>query len=255
MRYMLVNSSPGNLQVDLYDPETSYNNRNLHRPGPVVALSLRKGQAQDILKYFEGSVEKAHKAVLHSRDSLKMFRPGMLYTYVCDDLGRPINVDVLLADNKMEYTDHPKEDPEVTNPDTSSSATIAAQDHPEEDSEATNPDMSLSATIAAQDQFEAKKNGEANLPISEEKGVVGKVVDFFTGKTKDEPTTEGTEDSDKDETAAEIEEIVQHTKKLLESHTKAELVKIAKDDFKLELKFRTKHGDLVKAILKAQKAT
>lgn len=239
MRYMLVNSSPGSLQVNLYDPETSYKHRNLHRPGPAVALNLRKGQAIDILKHFDGSVEKAHRSVMHSRDSLKMFRPGILYTYVCDDSGRPINIELLLTNNKVEYIDHPTK-PEST---------------PTPDPDATSPDIDLSATLAAQDQFEAEKNGEANPPPSEEKGVVGKVVDLFTGKMKDEGTIEGAEKGGGEEATADekAEGVTEHTKKLLEAYTKSELVKLAEKDFNLKLKPRMKHDNMIKEVLKAQK--
>jgi predicted flap endonuclease-1-like 5' DNA nuclease len=98
MKYMLVNVSPGNLQVNLFSPEPATpNRRKLHRMGPVVALALGKGMAEDILPHFEGSIEKAHAAVKHSRDTLNLLRPGMLHTYVCDDAGKPVDVDALLG--------------------------------------------------------------------------------------------------------------------------------------------------------------
>jgi len=97
MRYMLINVSNSNLQVDLYDPDVSHKNRGLHRIAPSVALSLKKGEGKDILPYFKGSLEKTHDAVLHSRDVLKSLKPSVLSIFVCDDAGKEINADRVLG--------------------------------------------------------------------------------------------------------------------------------------------------------------
>ncbi|MGW8179797.1 MAG: hypothetical protein ACWGQW_13715, partial [bacterium] len=147
MKYMLVNVGPGGLQVDLHSPNPSYNKKNLHRPGPVVALSIPRGQSVDILPHFGGSVEKAHESVKFSRDALRLIKPNMLHTYVCDDDGKPIDMEKLFGIERA-VTEEDKKSPPVPKP--------------RED--VTSPDMGQGAVLAAVDQHEAEAAGEANSP-------------------------------------------------------------------------------------------
>lgn len=130
--------------------------------GPVAAFSLKKGAAVDILPHFGGSIEKAHAAVKHSKDTLRALRPGVLHTHVCDDNGKPVDVEALLGGKVV------------------SKKEVPAKPKPSED--VTRPDVDTSAVMAAQDQFEAQKTGEANPPPSEDVGgeVVGTNEDEFT---------------------------------------------------------------------------
>ena len=97
MRYMLVNVSPGNLQLNLYSPNPRYKDVNLNRPGPTVALSIGRGKSEDILPYFNGSVELAHAAVMHSTDTLRTLKPNQLHIFLCDDNGKLLDVDKLFG--------------------------------------------------------------------------------------------------------------------------------------------------------------
>lgn len=92
MKYKLVNLSSGNLQINLYSPKKiNHNCETLNRPGPVVALSLKKGNAVDILPYFDYSLEKAHESVCYSRDVLRLFGPATLAIFICDDDNKPVD--------------------------------------------------------------------------------------------------------------------------------------------------------------------
>ena len=147
MRYMLVNVSTGNLQVDLRSPEIEYKNKNLNRPGKVASINIIKGDAVNILPYFDASVEKAHKSVKYSRDVLRLLKPTLLHIYVCDDEGQPIDIEKFFG--KKESKKSEKED-------------------------ITKPDLELSEVLAAQDQFEAKKAGEVESDAEEKSDTKGK---------------------------------------------------------------------------------
>lgn len=137
MRYMLVNVSQGNLQVDLHSPDSNHNLQTLHRPGKVICLNVKRGDSVDLLPYFEGSVEAAHASVKYSRDVLQLLRPNIMHTYVCDDDGVPVEIDKLFG--KETVDEKPLED-------------------------VTKPDMGQGAVLAAVDQHEAEMTGEANTP-------------------------------------------------------------------------------------------
>jgi len=141
MRYMLVNVSEGNLPIDLHHPDVSYQRAKMRRLGPDVAVSIPRGESIDILPHFKGSIERAHAAIKHSRDILKLLNPNQLHIYVCDDAGNRIDVDKLLS---CEGSEKPVD---VTHKD-----------------DTTRPDIELAQTLASQDQFEANKRGEANTP-------------------------------------------------------------------------------------------
>ena len=113
---MLINVSPGNLQVNLFSPNITANNKKMNRQGPTIALSLVKGISINILPYFDNSIEKAHAAMKHSRDSLNMLRPGMLHTYICDDNGKQIDVEALLGGKKPTLVVPPVPKGDVTKP-------------------------------------------------------------------------------------------------------------------------------------------
>jgi hypothetical protein len=140
MRYMLVNVSQGNLQVDLRSPEMNHNANSLHRPGKVISLNIKRGESVNLLPHFDGSIEAAHVSVKYSRDVLNLLRPHLMHTYVCGDDGKPIEIEKLLGKEPVEEKLKPKLD------------------------DVTKPDLELAETLAAQDQFEAKKSGEANEP-------------------------------------------------------------------------------------------
>ena len=150
MRYMLVNTSRGNLQVDLFNPEHSYKSRNLHRMAPVVSLNLGKGKSVDLLPYFDGSLEKAHDCVKHSRDVLRMLRPDRLHIYVCDDAGERVDVEALLGNAPKVKEKAPesvvveKGRVEDDTPKTTMTPEEAEKASKREDE--TKPDMELSAT-------------------------------------------------------------------------------------------------------------
>lgn len=152
MKYMLVNVGPGSLQVDLHTPNPSYNKKNLHRPGPVVALSIPRGESVDILPHFGGSVEKAHESVKYSRDALRLLKPNLLHTYVCDDDGKPVDMEKLFGIKEEAVSDHDKESPPAPKP----------------SEDVTKPDMGQGAVLAAVDQHEAVAAGEASEPAAEE---------------------------------------------------------------------------------------
>ena len=97
MRYMLVNVSEGNLPIDLHHPDVSYQRMKMRRLGPDVAISLPRGESIDILPHFKGSLERAHAAVKHSRDVMKLLNPNQLHIYVCDDAGTHIDIEKLLG--------------------------------------------------------------------------------------------------------------------------------------------------------------
>jgi hypothetical protein len=103
MKYKLVNLSTGNLQVNLYSPKKiNHNCETLNRPGPVVALNLKRGTAVDILQYFDGSVEKAHESVCYSRDVLRLFGPATLGLFVCDDDDKEIDPKAIIGTVSIE---------------------------------------------------------------------------------------------------------------------------------------------------------
>jgi hypothetical protein len=119
MRYCLVNVSSGNLQIDLFSPDpVPYKQKNLHRMSPTVAVSLPKGSSVDILKYFENSVEKAHAAVKHSVDVLKLVRPGVLSVRVLDDDGKEIDPDALMGKKPKEESEWKEEVASSVEPET-----------------------------------------------------------------------------------------------------------------------------------------
>ena len=153
---MLVNVSPGNVQLDVLSPDRSYKSMNLNRPGKVVALSLKKGGSIDLIPFFDGSLEDTHKAVMYSRDVLAKLRPNMVHTYVCDDDGSPIDVEKLLGLKTTKKEDKPVLElvEEVVEPVV-------------EDVDKTSPDLGESAVLAAIDQHQAEMEGEANTPTSE----------------------------------------------------------------------------------------
>jgi hypothetical protein len=148
MRYMLVNVSEGNLPVDLHRPDKPQQWIKMRRLGPDVAISLPRGESIDILPHFGGSLEKAHAAVMHSRDVMKLLNPNQLHIYVCDDTGKRIDIDKLFS---VEGSEKPVE---------------AAKPAPSTpvSGDPTQPNIELVEAIARQDQFEAKKRGEANPP-------------------------------------------------------------------------------------------
>ena len=94
---MLVNVSQANLQLSLQSPDPEYKNKNMNRPGTVISLNLKRGEAMDILPHFNGSLEKTHASVKYSRDVLRLLRPHLLHTYVCDDANKEMNVEELLG--------------------------------------------------------------------------------------------------------------------------------------------------------------
>lgn len=102
MKYMLVNVGPGSVQIDLHHPKPSYNKKNLHRPGPVVAINLPRGQSKDILPFFGGSLEEAHKCVKYSKDTIRSLRPDLVHAYVCGDDMKPLDVNALLSGKEEE---------------------------------------------------------------------------------------------------------------------------------------------------------
>lgn len=108
MKYMLVNKCNSQLSLDLVDAEPTDNNRKLNRPGNKISITLPKGGAVDILKYFDGSVEKAHKSVKHSRDVLKLFRPDALHMFVANDKGEELDPDLLLMGKSKKKTSKKK---------------------------------------------------------------------------------------------------------------------------------------------------
>lgn len=97
MRYMLVNVSGGNLQVDLHNPNKTHTQRSLNRMGPDVALRIPRGESVDILPHFGGSLEKAHTIIKYSRDVLRLLSPSQLCIYLCDDAGNQLDPDKLLG--------------------------------------------------------------------------------------------------------------------------------------------------------------
>jgi len=127
MKYMLVNTGTGAVQVDLHNPNPAYNRKNLHRPGPVVAINIPRGEAKDILPYFNGNLEEAHKCVKHSKDTLKQIRPGLIHAYVCDDNMKPIDVDAVLSGKTIKNEASKKSDPDITKP-SLEPAVIAAEE-------------------------------------------------------------------------------------------------------------------------------
>jgi len=138
MKYLLMNQSQGNLQVDLFSPTTTYKNRNLHRMAPVVSLNLKKGTSTDLLPHFGGSLEKTHECVKHSRDVLRLLRPDRLIVLVCDDDSNEIDVDALLGKIPEKPEAVPESRPaeksrlgDETKPDMGEGALLAAVDHHE----------------------------------------------------------------------------------------------------------------------------
>jgi len=97
MKYILVNTSPGGLQVALLSPNPTYNRKNLHRPGTILSVNIARGQVVDILGHFGGNVEAAHESVKFSPDILAYKRKNMLASYVCNDNGDKIDIDKLLG--------------------------------------------------------------------------------------------------------------------------------------------------------------
>jgi len=169
MKYMLVNVSDGGLQVDLHHPDRSYQRVKMHRMGPDVAINLPRGESKDILPFFDGSLERAHASVKHSRDILQLLKPHQLAIYVCDDAGNRVDIDKLFSvagSDKPVETQKPKpvEPPKVESVETQPAEQPKPAESPKED--ATKPDVELSEAIAAQDQFEAQKRGEANIPAT-----------------------------------------------------------------------------------------
>ena len=171
MKYMLVNTSQGNLCIDLYKSKQTYKNENLHRVAPHVAISLGKGSAVDILPHFGGSLEEAHAAVKHSRDTLRMIRPDRLNIYVCDDEGNEVSVESVLGlkDPKEEKKKSKKESKEKP-----------------KDEDATKPDMGQGAVIAAVDHHEAEAKGETSTDDDEDKkeSFIDKAKGALTGSSK-----------------------------------------------------------------------
>lgn len=99
MKYLLINMSDGNLQIDLFQPreEVSHKNVSLHRPGPVAAINIQRGTSFDLMTRFP-TLAQAHAAVKNSKDTLKMLKPGVLSRCVMTDNESIIeNVDTYLA--------------------------------------------------------------------------------------------------------------------------------------------------------------
>lgn len=124
---MLVNVGPSNVQVDLLNPEPTYNRKNLHRPGKVVSLTLQRGTSKDILPFFDGDLEEAHKCVKFSKDTIKNIKPGLLQIYVCDDGMRPLNINDLL-NNVEPLDDEPAPPPAPVKKEPSKSEYLAFND-------------------------------------------------------------------------------------------------------------------------------
>jgi len=180
---MLVNVSGGGLQVDLHSPNQAHKSKTMNRPGPVCALSIKKGQAVDILPYFGGSVEKAHAAVKHSRDALRLIRPDRLHVYVSDDNGKPVDINALMGGKPVQNappTPAPTPAPAVSHPlgtgddkDSFAPADPAAQNMTTEeaavraevagDPDTTNPSME-SAVIAMEERKLSPPQEEAQTP-------------------------------------------------------------------------------------------
>lgn len=97
MRYLLINKSHSNLQIDLLNPDPHYSYRNLHRPGPVVALKLHAGEARDILPHFGGDFAKAHASITHSKDVIKNVRPDRVHIMLLDDDNNELDIKEYLA--------------------------------------------------------------------------------------------------------------------------------------------------------------
>lgn len=168
MRYMLVNVGPGSLQIDLYSPDPSYNKKNLHRPGPKIALNIPRGKSIDILPSFDGSIEKAHESIKYSRDTLKLIRPNLLHTYVCNDEGEPIDITKILnmKASEVDIVEDEEENQLNENQEKDHTDENQEEDHPDENQEKsqsediTRPDMNQGAILAAIDKHEAEITGE-----------------------------------------------------------------------------------------------
>jgi predicted flap endonuclease-1-like 5' DNA nuclease len=113
MKYILTNTSSGALQINLHDPNPSYNKKNLNRPGPVVALNIPRGQSIDILPYFNNDIVKAHACMKFSRDTLTFVKPHMLHVRVCNDKNEVVDIDVLLGTEKFVEKPKVKEIPKI----------------------------------------------------------------------------------------------------------------------------------------------
>lgn len=147
MKYNLVNTSQGGLQVALLDPEPSYNRKNLHRPGTVLSVNIPRGQVVDILGHFDGDVAKAHESVKFSPDVLAYISKNMLKSYVCNDNGDKIDIDKLFgADPVVEIIETapvpPASDPEDQDPEDESEEFEDEEDSEDksEDEENNRPD-------------------------------------------------------------------------------------------------------------------
>lgn len=97
MRYMLVNISQSNLQIDIHSPDKMPNRYKLNLMGPEVALNIKRGESVDILPHFKGSLEKAHAAIKYSKDVLRLLKPTQLCIKVLDRMNHEIDVDKLLS--------------------------------------------------------------------------------------------------------------------------------------------------------------
>jgi len=209
---MLVNVAGSNLNVNLHNPEKPYYRVNMHRVGPEVSINLKRGESIDLLPFYEGSLEKAHAAVKHSSDVLKLIRPTQLCVYVCDDEGKKIDVEKLLK---------PVEEAEK-------------KDLPD----ATREDIEVSAMLASQDQFEAEKAGEANPPPSaksdEEKAESTKLNTKAPVIDPDTPT------------------MMKFKEEELKKMTRNDLRKLAKDKLKINISITEGKQAMIETILGAQ---
>jgi hypothetical protein len=95
MKYLLMNFSDGNMQLNLHTP-VSNAKHGLHRGGPVLALKLERGHSVDLLKHFS-SLQEARAVLRASKDVLRVLQPGRLVECLVHDNGQQIkNIDAYM---------------------------------------------------------------------------------------------------------------------------------------------------------------
>lgn len=195
MQYRLVNAGLGNLQINLYSPEISHKNVSLNRPGPTVALTIKRGESVDLLKYFKTPVE-ARASLYHSKDALAQLKPGTMYEYACDDNGNQVKSDELVrlckeneSGNKNlraepVYIDKAEVTPvnsiileipaislEVLGDEDTGPVILESVDKKED---VTVPAMEVSANLASMFEFEEQKKIEPNTKQEDDKQKMSK---------------------------------------------------------------------------------
>lgn len=93
MKYAIVNTSLNDIQLNLFGKTDPFRNK-FNRPGPKLALNIKRGTAIDLMNYVK-SIEEAHELIKHSYDAKKMFKHGLLVTRITTDSGEEIDREIL----------------------------------------------------------------------------------------------------------------------------------------------------------------